>query len=72
MTMRLLPGLMVALLLAAGGCVSGDRTADDRDVERRTGQHNFTYDKFGFQVDSTTGEPIDSAYNRQLEKLIGR
>ncbi|HUV38745.1 MAG TPA: hypothetical protein VMY39_03985 [Planctomycetota bacterium] len=71
MLRRLLIASLIAVLAGVCGCQTDGTPADETDVYARP-TSDYTYDKFGFQVDARTGERIDSAYNRRLEKQIGR
>jgi len=70
MTERLVLAAII-LLTTLVGCQSGEtRSGESSSYERRTTE--YTYDKFGYQVNPTSKQRIDSAYNRRLEKQIGR
>ena len=70
MTGRLILAVITVAMLAANGCQSDKPRDDADDFAGRT--YDYSYDKFGFQVDPKTGEKIDASYNRRLEKVIGR
>ena len=70
--LRAAVGVLLIVLLLSAGCQTGKRNASGPHVDRFDARRNYTYDKFGFQVDPKTGDKIDSAYNLRLEKVIGR
>ena len=69
---RLPPFVFIIALAFLPSCQTSRRSKTEPLPPTTTTAPNYTYDKFGFQVAPASGRRLDSAYNRQLEKEIGR